>query len=101
MFLTAGGILVLLSLIVGACVIRSTFLIVTVEHQSMLPTLQHGDRLLALSSLSFDMCAYDVFGTLAAGATILRPDQARKRGGSASHESLAAQKSARQRRRPS
>ncbi len=30
-----------------------------------------GDRLLALSSMSFDMCAYDVFGTLMAGATIV------------------------------
>ena len=36
-----------------------------------------GDRLLALSSLSFDMCAYDVFGTLAAGATIVLPVAAR------------------------
>jgi acyl-CoA synthetase (AMP-forming)/AMP-acid ligase II/predicted O-methyltransferase YrrM len=35
------------------------------------------DRLIALASLSFDMCAYDVFGTLAAGAAIVapRPDQ--------------------------
>jgi surfactin family lipopeptide synthetase C len=32
-----------------------------------------GDRLLALSSLSFDMCAYDVFGVLAAGAAIVLP----------------------------
>ncbi len=32
-----------------------------------------GDALFALSSLSFDMCAYDVFGTLAAGATIVLP----------------------------
>ncbi len=32
-----------------------------------------GDRLLALSSLSFDMTAYDVFGILAAGATIVMP----------------------------
>jgi amino acid adenylation domain-containing protein/non-ribosomal peptide synthase protein (TIGR01720 family) len=32
------------------------------------------DRLLALSSLSFDMCAYDVFGTLAAGGTIVMPE---------------------------
>lgn len=32
-----------------------------------------GDRLIALSSLSFDMTAYDVFGTLAAGATIVLP----------------------------
>jgi amino acid adenylation domain-containing protein len=32
-----------------------------------------GDALLALASLSFDMCAYDVFGTLAAGATVVMP----------------------------
>ncbi len=32
-----------------------------------------GDALIALASLSFDMCAYDVFGTLAAGATIVLP----------------------------
>ena len=30
-----------------------------------------GDRLLGLASMSFDMCAYDVFGTLMAGATIV------------------------------
>lgn len=35
-----------------------------------------GDRLLALSSPSFDMSAYDVFGTLAAGATIVVPEPA-------------------------
>ncbi|MFT5289279.1 MAG: amino acid adenylation domain-containing protein [Planctomycetota bacterium] len=34
-----------------------------------------GDCLIALASLSFDMCAYDVFGTLAAGATIVLPAQ--------------------------
>jgi amino acid adenylation domain-containing protein len=36
-----------------------------------------GDALIALASLSFDMCAWDVFGTLAAGATIVmpRPDE--------------------------
>ncbi len=33
-----------------------------------------GDRLLALASLGFDMSAYDVFGTLAAGATIVLPE---------------------------
>ncbi len=33
-----------------------------------------GDALIALASLSFDMCAYDVFGILAAGATIALPD---------------------------
>lgn len=32
------------------------------------------DRVLALSSLSFDLAVYDVFGTLAAGATIVLPD---------------------------
>src|SRR6185503_1776969 len=32
-----------------------------------------GDALIALASLSFDMCAYDVFGILAAGATIVMP----------------------------
>jgi amino acid adenylation domain-containing protein len=31
------------------------------------------DRVLAVSSLSFDMCAYDVFGTLMAGGTIVLP----------------------------
>ena len=40
-------------------------------------SVREGDRLLALSSLSFDMCAYDVFGTLAAGATIVLPVAAR------------------------
>jgi signal peptidase I len=48
MVLIAGCALLFLSLIAGACVIRSIFLIVTVEHESMLPTLQHGDRVLAL-----------------------------------------------------
>jgi thioesterase domain-containing protein len=32
------------------------------------------DRVLALSSLSFDLSVYDVFGTLAAGGTIVVPD---------------------------
>ena len=32
-----------------------------------------GDRLLSLSSLSFDMTAYDVFGTLMAGGAIVLP----------------------------
>ena len=35
-----------------------------------------GDRLLGLASMSFDMCAYDVFGTLAAGATLVLGDTA-------------------------
>ncbi len=33
-----------------------------------------GDRVLALSALSFDLSVYDIFGTLAAGATIVMPD---------------------------
>ncbi|HEU4595055.1 MAG TPA: amino acid adenylation domain-containing protein, partial [Pyrinomonadaceae bacterium] len=33
-----------------------------------------GDRVLALSSLSFDLSVYDILGTLAAGATIVVPD---------------------------
>ena len=32
------------------------------------------DRVLALSSLSFDLSVYDIFGTLAAGGTIVIPD---------------------------
>jgi len=32
------------------------------------------DRILALSALSFDLSVYDIFGTLAAGATIVMPD---------------------------
>jgi amino acid adenylation domain-containing protein len=33
-----------------------------------------GDRVLALSSLSFDLSVYDIFGALAAGAAIVIPD---------------------------
>jgi amino acid adenylation domain-containing protein len=38
-----------------------------------------GDRVLALSSLSFDLSVYDIFGTLAAGGTIVVPDAAATR----------------------
>ncbi|MCP4662458.1 MAG: amino acid adenylation domain-containing protein, partial [bacterium] len=38
-----------------------------------------GDRVLALSSLGFDLSVYDVFGTLAAGGTIVVPDAAATR----------------------
>ncbi|HEV8562024.1 MAG TPA: amino acid adenylation domain-containing protein [Actinophytocola sp.] len=38
-----------------------------------------GDRVLALSSLSFDLSVYDVFGILAAGGTIVLPDPDRAR----------------------
>ncbi len=37
------------------------------------------DRVLALSSLSFDLSVYDIFGTLAAGGTIVFPEAARRR----------------------
>jgi len=33
------------------------------------------DRILALSALGFDLSVYDIFGTLAAGGTIIMPDQ--------------------------
>lgn len=38
-----------------------------------------GDKLLALSSLSFDLSVYDIFGALAAGAAIVIPDAGRTR----------------------
>ncbi|HKI03851.1 MAG TPA: beta-ketoacyl synthase N-terminal-like domain-containing protein, partial [Thermoanaerobaculia bacterium] len=37
------------------------------------------DRVLALSSLSFDLSVYDIFGTLAAGGVIVFPEAARRR----------------------
>jgi len=37
------------------------------------------DRVLGLSALSFDLSIYDVFGTLAAGATLVLPDPRRTR----------------------
>jgi pyochelin synthetase len=36
--------------------------------------VSHSDRVLALSSLSFDLSVYDIFGTLAAGGTIVIPE---------------------------
>ena len=37
------------------------------------------DRVLALSSLSFDLSVYDVFGVLAAGGTVVFPEAERSR----------------------
>ena len=37
------------------------------------------DRILALSSLSFDLSVYDIFGTLAAGGAIVFPEAAKRR----------------------
>ncbi|HLP90491.1 MAG TPA: amino acid adenylation domain-containing protein [Nostocaceae cyanobacterium] len=56
---------------------------VMIDHRAALNTiidinhrfnLQPQDRLLALSSLSFDLSVYDIFGTLAAGGTIIIPE---------------------------
>jgi pyochelin synthetase len=55
---------------------------VMIEHRSALNTVldinerfgvSADDRILALSSLSFDLSVYDIFGALAAGATIVLP----------------------------
>ena len=56
---------------------------VMIEHEAALNTicdlnerfsLGPSDRVFALSSLSFDLSVYDIFGTLAAGATIVLPE---------------------------
>nr|WP_236667510.1 non-ribosomal peptide synthetase/MFS transporter [Nonomuraea sp. K271] len=53
---------------------------VTIEHRAALNTVRDitgrfgvgpGDRVFALSALSFDLSVYDVYGTLAAGATLV------------------------------
>jgi pyochelin synthetase len=58
---------------------------VAIEHGSVVNTIldinqrfhvDEGDRTLALSALSFDLSVYDIFGTLAAGGTIVIPDAA-------------------------
>ncbi|MEM6451445.1 MAG: amino acid adenylation domain-containing protein [Cyanobacteria bacterium P01_D01_bin.105] len=55
---------------------------VMLDHQSVVNTLldinqrfeiTKRDRVFALSSLSFDLSVYDIFGTLAAGATLVMP----------------------------
>jgi len=56
---------------------------VMIDHQGAVNTIldinqrfgiSSDDRVLALSSLSFDLSVYDIFGTLAAGGTIVIPD---------------------------
>ncbi|MFE0018239.1 amino acid adenylation domain-containing protein [Mesorhizobium sp. NPDC059054] len=42
-------------------------------------TVRPDDRVLALSSLSFDLSVYDIFGTLAAGGAIVMPEAARSK----------------------
>jgi len=55
---------------------------VMIDHQSVVNTLldinqrfgvNQRDRVFALSSLSFDLSVYDIFGTLSAGATLVTP----------------------------
>jgi pyochelin synthetase len=56
---------------------------VAIDHQGAVNTIvdvnkrfgvRDSDRVLAISSLSFDLSVYDIFGTLAAGGTIVIPD---------------------------
>jgi len=58
---------------------------VAINHQGLVNTIldinkrfevRDSDRVLAISSLSFDLSVYDIFGTLAAGGTIVIPDAA-------------------------
>jgi pyochelin synthetase len=58
---------------------------VAIDHQGVVNTIldinkrfevRDSDRVLAISSLSFDLSVYDIFGTLAAGGTIVIPDAA-------------------------
>ncbi|MGB3206652.1 MAG: amino acid adenylation domain-containing protein, partial [Crinalium sp.] len=58
---------------------------VVIDHRGAVNTIldinqrfnvQSGDRVFALSALNFDLSVYDIFGTLAAGATIVIPDAA-------------------------
>lgn len=49
----------------------------TVHHMNRLFGVDCLDRVLAVSSLSFDLSVYDIFGSLAAGGCIVIPDAAR------------------------
>lgn len=46
----------------------------TILHINSLFNIGPGDRVLAISNLNFDLSVYDIFGTLAAGGTIILPD---------------------------
>jgi amino acid adenylation domain-containing protein len=61
---------------------------VMVEHRAAVNTVLamsrefgvgEGDRVLGLSSLSFDLSVYDIFGTLGAGATLVLPEAGAER----------------------
>ncbi len=56
---------------------------VTLNHEGPVNTIQHlnekyslgtQDKVLAISDLNFDLSVYDIFGTLAAGGTIIMPE---------------------------
>jgi yersiniabactin nonribosomal peptide synthetase len=56
---------------------------VMIDHRGAVNTILHinslfhigpGDRVLAISNLNFDLSVFDIFGTLAAGGTIVMPD---------------------------
>ncbi|HXM59150.1 MAG TPA: amino acid adenylation domain-containing protein, partial [Candidatus Dormibacteraeota bacterium] len=72
---------------------------VAVTHRSALNTVIDvnerfgvgpGDRVLALSSLSFDLSVYDIFGLLAAGGALVLPEPAAGRDPARWHELMAA-----------
>ncbi|MCW8128216.1 non-ribosomal peptide synthetase [Microbulbifer halophilus] len=46
----------------------------TIDRINTLLQIGSGDRILAVSSLSFDLSVYDVFGLLAAGGVVVMPD---------------------------
>ncbi|MEC5028423.1 MAG: amino acid adenylation domain-containing protein [Oscillatoria sp. PMC 1051.18] len=61
---------------------------VAIAHRSAVNTIEDinrrfgigaGDRVLALSSLSFDLSVYDIFGILAAGGAVVLPEARRER----------------------
>jgi amino acid adenylation domain-containing protein len=65
---------------------------VMIEHQAACLTLAEvvrrwgvgpGDRVLAVSSLSFDLSVFDIFGVLAAGGTVVLPVESQRRDPSA------------------
>lgn len=71
---------------------------VMIDHRGALNTcldvnerfgVKAGDRVFALSSLSFDLSVYDVFGTIAAGATMVIPDDCGMRDPDHWHELMA------------
>lgn len=46
----------------------------TLHHVNQLCKVSEGDKVLAVSSLSFDLSVYDIFGILAVGGTLVIPD---------------------------